>query len=257
MHPTEQTINDYVDGALAPEARAEIERHLAACGECRLLAADLREIERTAAALEPADPPAHVWARIETAVRRAGPEGRTPPLQRVADRLGLGSPVVRGWAAVAAALIVATLVGLRFGPLAHRTGGTASPAGAPATETAAGAADPNELTQSVESELLQAEQHYQKAISGLEQITAAGQGALDPGTAATVQKNLEVIDRAIAESRAALKAQPASEPAQDSLLESFKTKIMLLQDTVALINEMRRGNQAGAAEIASGLKQKG
>ena len=46
-------------------------------------------------------------------------------------------------------------------------------------------------------------------------------------------------------------------PAQQSLIEGFKTKIGLLQDTVALINEMRKGNEAGAARIASGLKQKG
>jgi hypothetical protein len=51
--------------------------------------------------------------------------------------------------------------------------------------------------------------------------------------------------------------QPDSEPAQQSLLESFKTKVALLQDTVALINEMRKGNEAGAARIVSGLKPKG
>jgi hypothetical protein len=51
--------------------------------------------------------------------------------------------------------------------------------------------------------------------------------------------------------------QPASEPAQQSLMQNFKTKIALLQDTVALINEMRKGNEAGAARIVSGLKQKG
>ena len=62
-----------------------------------------------------------------------------------------------------------------------------------------------------------------------------------------------MIDQAITESRAALKTQPNSEPAQHSLLESFKTKIALLQDTVALINEMRKGNDAGAARI---LKEK-
>jgi len=81
--------------------------------------------------------------------------------------------------------------------------------------------------------------------------------AADPRTAATLQKNLAVIDQAISESRAAVRAQPANEPAQQSLIEGFKTKIGLLQDTVALINEMRKGNEAGAARIASGLKQKG
>ena len=72
-----------------------------------------------------------------------------------------------------------------------------------------------------------------------------------------MQKNLAVIDQAISESRAALRAQPTSAPAQQSLLESFKAKLALLEDTVALINEMRKGNEAGAARIVSGLKNKG
>ena len=57
---------------------------------------------------------------------------------------------------------------------------------------------------------------------------------------------------------AALKAQPSSEPAQVSLLESFKAKVDLLQDTVGLINEMRRGAAAdvGGRRTPSGLSQK-
>src|SRR5205807_180638 len=140
--------------------------------------------------------------------------------------------------AAAAILIVGTVVGLRLASQGRR---------APTNTLSAPDA------QSIASELALAAEHYQKAISGLEQIANAEKGALDPRTAATLQKNLAVIDQAITESRAALQTQPNSEPAQQSLLESFKTKIGLLQDTVALINEMRKGNDAGAARI---LKEK-
>src|SRR5207253_11463205 len=140
--------------------------------------------------------------------------------------------------AAAAILVLGTVVGLRLAAPGRR---------APAT------AQNLPDAQAIASELALAEQHYQKAISGLEQIANAEKGALDPRTAATLQKNLAVIDQAITESRAALKTQPNSEPAQQSLLESFKTKIAVLQDTVALINEMRKGNDAGAARI---LKEK-
>ncbi len=122
---------------------------------------------------------------------------------------------------------------------------------APATVAA------GEAAEAVAAELRQAEAHYEKAIKGLEQIASAEQNALDPRTAATLQKNLAVIDQAITESRAAVRSEPANGPAQQSLLENFKSKIALLQDTVALINEMRKGNEAGAARIVSGLKQKG
>jgi hypothetical protein len=110
--------------------------------------------------------------------------------------------------------------------------------------------------EAVQAELVLALQHYQNAVAGLERIASAGKGSLDPQTAATLEKNLAVVDQAISESRAALKAQPDSEPAQTSLLESFKSKIALLQDTVALINEMRKGNDAGTG-LVTGLKQKG
>ena len=132
--------------------------------------------------------------------------------------------------------------------------------GTPSRRGASGAGAPitaGEAAQSIETELRQAESHYEKAIKGLEAIANSEQSELDPRTAATLQKNLAVIDQAISESRAAVRAQPASEPAQQSLIDGFKTKMGLLQDTVALINEMRKGNEAGAARIASGLKQKG
>ena len=64
-----------------------------------------------------------------------------------------------------------------------------------------------------------------------------------------------VVDQAITESRAAVNAQPANDPARRSLLESFKAKIELLQNTIALINDMRTGDDAGAAQAISRLKR--
>ena len=254
MHPNETTLNDYVEGSLGAAERSGVDQHLAGCAECRHLVEDLRDLLRAAAELELREPPVRAWPRLERAIRME---------EQRADR-GLGpGDVVTGpakaghywtyatWLAAAAALILATMVGLRYAPTRHVDAPpTATPgAGAPITA--------NDAAQSVETELRQAETHYEKAIKGLEVIANSEQNELDPRTAATLQKNLAVIDQAISESRAAVRAQPASEPAQQSLIEGFKTKIGLLQDTVALINEMRKGNEAGAARIASGLKQKG
>lgn len=231
MHPTDLTINDYVDGALDRAERADVERHLTGCDECRHLVESLRDLRQHAAALPSMQPPARAWTRIEQTIREESS-------RRVRVRWA--------WLAAAAVLVLSTIVGLRVG-LRDR---------APVTPRLASNADNRELAQSVESELMQAEQHYQRAISGLQQIANAEKGALDPQTAATLEKSLATIDQAINESRAAIKAQPNDEPAQQSLLDSFKTKIALLQDTVALINEMRKGNDAGAARIVSDLKQK-
>jgi hypothetical protein len=111
------------------------------------------------------------------------------------------------------------------------------------------------LVQDVETELKLAEEHYVRAIAGLEAIAKAEGSELDPQTAEVLQANLTVIDAAIGESRAAMQTEPASEVARNSLFEALRRKVTLLQDTIALINEMRKGNQEGAARIVSGINQ--
>jgi len=240
MHPSETTIHDYVDDTLSAFDRAEVERHLSRCAECRALVDDLREIRRATRSLELREPPVRAWTRIERAIQLEQQERAARPRVSRAVWLGL---------AAAAVLVIAAAAGLSFQSRAGRNGAT--------TQTAGSAMSGEATAQSIEAELRAAETHYENAIKGLEQIANAGKGTLDPQTAATLQKNLSVVDQAISESRAALRVEPTSEPAQQSLIDSFKTKMALLQDTVALINEMRKGNEAGAARIVSGLKPKG
>jgi anti-sigma factor RsiW len=250
MHPTETAINDYVDGTSDPFERNAVEAHVATCAVCRRLVDDLREIKRATGTLELREPPVRAWGRIERAIKleqgndaeKTGPY----PIFGANWRKRGTAPY---WLAAAAVLLLATFVGLRYMPGRSQPGD-----GGDGVETSASA---SRAAEAIESELRLAESHYENAIKGLEQAAQSDQDALDPRTAATLQKNLAVIDQAISESRAAMRAQPSSEPAQQSLIENFKTKIALLQDTVALINEMRKGNEAGAARIVSGLKQKG
>jgi len=247
MHPNEDALNAYVEGASTAAEAADVERHLASCASCRQTVDDLREILRAASSLEEREPPARAWSRIERAIALDGDRsGAAAPRARAASGARMSRAAIVAWLAAAAALVVATIVGVRYVPVGRQQSASAR------ADAAAQAS-----AQAVEAELRQAEAHYENAIKGLEQIANTEQSSLDPRTAATLQKNLAVIDQAISESRAAVRAQPASEPAQQSLIENFKTKIGLLQDTVALINEMRKGNEAGAAQIVSGLKQKG
>ncbi|HSC26583.1 MAG TPA: hypothetical protein VLD67_04875, partial [Vicinamibacterales bacterium] len=109
-----------------------------------------------------------------------------------------------------------------------------------------------DAVESVAAEFKLAEQHYQNAIAKLEEATRGDQTAIEPEVAAILQKNLQMIDQAIAESRAALNAEPQSLPARTSLFDALKRKVVLLQDTIALMNEMGRGDAAGAAQIVEG-----
>ena len=257
MHPNEATLNEYADGSLGTAERAGIEQHLAACASCRQLVDDLRDILRATSDLEPLDAPVRAWPRLERAIRMER-EHTTRLTDQPQSSPAVAAPAEAGsvrtyatWLAAAAALGLAAVIGMRHTPARPADVRPPASTGAGAANAAGGAAE------SIETELRQAEAHYENAIKGLEAIATTEQSELDPRTAATLQKNLAVIDQAISESRAAVRSEPSSEPAQQSLIEGFKTKIGLLQDTVALINEMRKGNEAGAARIVSGLKQKG
>lgn len=185
-------------------------------------------------------PPERVWERLAPVVSATREATESRPLWR--DRIVV--PL-----AIAAVLLAAVLITWMMRKLPREIVPSDQQATAPAATTPPAGPDLG----SVEAEMRQAESHYENAIQQLETL-AKDQQVLDPRVAGDLRKNLVVIDQAIGESRAALRAQPTNERAQDSLFEAFRSKINLLQDTLALINEMRKGNQDEAARLAAGLK---
>lgn len=233
-------IDDLVDGTLGDAERAELEGHLAGCDACRALARDLDEMHRVSRELPVRSPRGNAWARIAESLDA---EARAP-----------GHVVRRSWTSarvllpLAAALVVAVGAGLVY--VAWTGGGTSPDSAGPAVHATSA-----DLVNSVDQELRLAESHYENAIAGLEKIAKDEQTTLDPALAATLQKNLGIIDQAIQESRQALSDQPESTLARDSLFEAFRKKVSLLEDTIALINVMRKGDQAGTARVIKGLSK--
>jgi anti-sigma factor RsiW len=233
-------IGDLVDGTLDGGPRHELEAHLATCAECTRLAEELLVVRRAARALPPLELPATAWARVSAAVE-AERAARPAPRQWRRYALPLAA------AAVLAVAVAVTVTWRRDVP-------SPAPATAAARPIDHATATSAELLGSVEAEFQQAEQHLESAVAGLE-VLARDRQALDPKVAADLQMSLLVVDQAIGESRAALKTQPMSTQAQDSLFEAFRSKIVLLQDTISLINEVRKGNQAEAARIADDMNK--
>jgi Putative zinc-finger len=239
-------IDELVDGTLDGTARRELDAHLLTCAECRALAEDLLAIRRAASHLPPLTPPDRIWQQI--APRVAAPVAaapRTTPNWR--ERLAV--PLAIAAVLLAAVAITSVMRQWRNPSVPSQTPSAAATAAAPGSNEATAA----EL-KSLQAELEQAQAHFENAIQKLDAL-AKDQRALDPQVAANLQKAQLVIDESIDESRAALKVNPANERAQESLFEAFRTKISLLQDTISLINEMRKGNQAEAARIADGLNK--
>ena len=231
----EIAIGDYVDGTLDERGRTELEAHLVTCGRCRAVVTDLEVIRRTALGLEPALPSPQVWTKLSAAFEA---EHRLP-----FRRWGFT------WQTLAASLTASVL----FASLTWIGNGLV-PANAPAGRLASSTlVQPEPTTVNAQFDL--AEAQYTTAIAGLESITKSEQTALDMETADVLQANLTVIDGAITESRAALQTEPDNPAARESLFDALRSKLELLQDVVALINEMRKGNPEGAARIVSGLNQ--
>ena len=240
----EPLIGELVDGTLDGSPRHALETHLSTCPACARLVDDLMVVRRAAKALPALAPPPRIKARVEDALaRERGARQSAWAWRRF---------VLPATAAAVIVLAVAAGLLLPSGPSAPASTG-AAPAATPAAVDPQSASDA-ELIGSVEAELQQTERHLERAVAGLEAL-ARDRQALDPQVAAEVQKNMLVIDRAIGESRAAIRTDPLSAEAQDSLFEAFRAKIALLQDTVALINEVRKGNQAEAARIADGMNK--
>lgn len=241
-----EAIAEFVDGALDPARQRDLERHVEGCAACRALVADLKSIQAAAFTLDRVELPGHILANLKVRIAEE-------PQPSARGRL-LAFPKSRGsrlaWL-TAAALIAITTAGImsiaRPDPVRDSDAIAASAPAAPA--------DPNDAVASVQAELQLATEHYEKAIQQLEQIARSENSALDPQVAAVLQRNLQVIDQAIGESRTALQSQPASADVQESLFDAMRSKVALLQQTVELINEMRKGNSAEAGRLIQGLNQ--
>jgi hypothetical protein len=208
-------LEDYVDGVGATDHGgrfAAFEQHLAGCVRCQALVADLTSIRLTASTLDEHIPPPRLWARIASSIDE---QQRRPWWQRQLGAFSAWMP-----AAVATSITVLLAAGV-WTVWQQRRVEAPQQVAAPVSET----------------ESVPAEQHYEQAIAGLQQLADAQNASLDPQTRAVLTKNLAVIDRAINESRAALVQEPASTLAQESLLDALETKVSLLQDTVALASD--------------------
>jgi anti-sigma factor RsiW len=201
---TEQ-IGDAVDGALPAADEAALRAHLARCSACRELFDDFVEIRRTAATLERHEP--------------------SPRLREAINEHLAFSPAAHrtDWRTLAMAASVALVFGAAswLYVAAHR----------------AAPVDSSAQLANAASELQLAEQHYENAIAALEKLTADKGTRLEPQVAEAIAQSLATADRAIGDSRTALKTQPDSIVAQTSLLEALRMKVGLLQETISLMHE--------------------
>jgi anti-sigma factor RsiW len=232
-HEFDLEIDDYVDVTL-PAARAvALEAHLAACSRCRALAADFRALRSAAAALELRMPPPRTWSRIAAGIAESPAPGA-----------GLAWLSGLTWrSAVATGLMVALLAGGTWVSWREVTDARRQTATAAVRDAAGTPADSS------------VEQQMRTQISHMEGIVRTSSSVLPGETQAAYQAGIDNIDSALDNPRAILADEPTNEGAQQTLFELLQSKLKLLQEMIALINEMRQGNQDEAARIVSGMEK--
>ena len=247
----EEQLSGYLEGSLADAAVADAELHLAACASCRSLVADLQAISREASSLGPLVPARDLWpgiaARIEPKVL---PLTSAPVAARPWSRVRLG--------AIAAGLVAVTALSTwqltrrepnqsmaqaPAGPAAQQQESVTAPAPqvAPsgtgssarvATSVAPPTASP--VRASSPTPAPDAATTYTNEISKLRTVFEQQSDLLDPRTRAVLSTSLRTIDSAIAEARAALDRDPASQFLSQQLNKSLEQKLGLLRKAALL-----------------------
>jgi hypothetical protein len=211
MHDTwNDRLSEYLDDELEPRDRAALETHLAGCVECRTDLADLRAVVARAQSLTDTAPATNLWPGVEA--RLEGAPVRKPTL------------ATRRFAFTLPQLIAASLA------LMVASGGMVWLArmGGPSTDF------PTVLGDTRLRPANFGDAAYDEAVADLKSTLDAGRGQLDSQTIRVLEANLEAIDRAIAQCREALLADPSSVYLNTYLAETRRRKLELLRRATAL-----------------------
>jgi hypothetical protein len=259
-------LPDYLEGTLDGSLRASVERHLRECVRCAGLVRDLENIRDEASALPDLVPSRDLWGGIEARI--------AAPVIPLSARPERQRRLVPAWMGIAAAVLIVSTAGVTYTlttrslrpaveprvalatlPSQTPTAIAVTP-GATTAGTELGGAEaqrnvpdksggnalakrPTETSRSgafasLVSQTQPTEAVYGKEIEMLQAIVKQRKTQLDSSTVAIIQRNLDIIDAAIAQSRAALAADPASRMLGQQLTHALDKKVELLRTAAML-----------------------
>lgn len=193
-------LDGYVAGRLAPPVMEAASRHASGCDACRDdLDAAVMLAGPVAALPRTIPPPSDLWPSVARRIQRS--RWRTPLL------------------AAAAALVLmaaASLATMLLVPHPRALVSHAADSGA----------------------ALMVDVAYEARVASLERALERDRDRLDPATVRIVEHNLEVIDRAIAESREALARDPGNRDLRALLESGHEQKLSLLEQVTRMAREL-------------------
>jgi hypothetical protein len=168
------------------------------------------------------EPPAEVWHSLRHRLER----GKVVGMPGSASGAGFWAVVPRRarWLLAAAAVALVTVSSAVTSLVVRRSAPPITPTMAAAPGTTAALA----------MEVARVERGYLDSVVELTQALAAARPRLEPGPIAIVERNLAVIDAAIAESRAALLRDPGNRALLEVLSGTYRQKLDLLRRAAQL-----------------------
>lgn len=219
-HPSEERLNDYLDGLMDRRAEARVREHLEACADCRgTVRATRRIVERTRELPRTIAPRRDLWGGIAEATRPVRPLSGGGSATR--SRPWWSRPSVL---AVAAGLLVAVTATITFllvqTPRAETPVASNAGPGLVSTPVVAG------------GEFAATEAEYLRTTAGMLEVLEARRGELAPETRQAIDASLGDIDAAIQRLREALAADPSSSELIHMLDDAYRWKIDVLHRAI-------------------------
>lgn len=268
----DSALPDYLEGTLDDSRRAAVEGHLSECVRCASLLRDIENISKEAAAMPDLVPSRDLWQGIEARIAAPViPLAARPERQRRFAPAWMGVAAAALIMSTAGVTYMLTANSLRTAPSttiaqvapsnvpvptnAGSESGTPE-AGTPQSPANVGVASIQpkgagsraplrevvpgrpSLPATLASQSTDDREHsdlvYGKEIDMLQNIVSRRRTQLDSSTVAIIEKNLQIIDAAIDQSRRALARDPASRMLDQQLTHALDKKVELLRTAAML-----------------------
>lgn len=211
-HLTEAERQDAAEASTPPEQQARVDDHLRQCESCASDVARVRQLmTHVREAPPPVDAGSDLWPEIRSRIERDKVISLSIPEPAAADRTRWWARALWLAGALAAALILVVAL-----PASRGKGKASAPAIAPSANSDVMLAADTARAYEREAQYLLNELEMRRAM-------------MPPRTATSIDRDLQIIDRAIAELKDAIARDPNNPALRRLLASSYKQKVELLK----------------------------
>jgi hypothetical protein len=206
----QESLSDYIDGAMELGEQAKMEHHIAECDPCRAVRDDFLQIVHFSRNLPLHTPSSGVWTAVRSELDNAGRGGRPSRLDDWFAKVKGGQFKV---------LLLAIVVALQFRSINHRPGGEGTgPAHAQEASIIGGNDSASAGFQDMERE-----------ISLLKTSVEANSAGWNPEIRTAYNRDILHVDQSLARCQHELVDHPNNDVCREMMMNAYREKVRLLE----------------------------